>query len=198
MTKRLRGLAIVAMATGLGVLPLMAARPPQGRAAGAGTTTLAEGLKEFQKRLDAYLELRAGLGRNLKPLSTTPSAAELSARQDALAAAIRAARSGVKQGNLVTPVVAAHITRIITADFRRRNPAVENAALKEVPRMPRPIINRSYPADAALPTVPPLLLSDLPQLPDNLQYRFFGRHVAILDGDVQIIIDFVADALPPH
>jgi hypothetical protein len=35
-------------------------------------------------------------------------------------------------------------------------------------------------------------------LPDNLQYRFFGRLVAILDGDVQIIIDYVADALPPH
>jgi len=67
-----------------------------------------------------------------------------------------------------------------------------------VARAPRPVINKTYPADAALPTVPPLLLSELPRLPDNLQYRFFGRHVAILDGDVQIILDFVADALPPH
>ncbi len=44
--------------------------------------------------------------------------------------------------------------------------------------------------------MPPLLLSKLPQLPDNLQYRFFGRHLVILDGDTQIIIDYVANVLP--
>ena len=159
---------------------------------------LSASLKEFEHQLDSYLKLRAELIRKLKPLSTTPDAAELGARQDALAAAIKAARATAKQGDLVNPVVAAHITRIVTADFRRRNAAAEQAALKEVPRAPRPAINRTYPADAALPTVPPLLLSELPRLPDNLQYRFFGRHIAILDGDVQIIVDYVADTLPPH
>ena len=67
-----------------------------------------------------------------------------------------------------------------------------------MPKAPRPVINRTFPEDAALPTVPPLLLSKLPQLPDNLQYRFFGRHLVILDADTQIIIDYVANALPPH
>jgi hypothetical protein len=63
---------------------------------------------------------------------------------------------------------------------------------------PLPGVNRNYPERAALPTVPPLLLAKLPSLPDNLQYRFFGRHVVILDGDVEIVIDYVRDALPPH
>jgi hypothetical protein len=46
--------------------------------------------------------------------------------------------------------------------------------------------------------VPPLLLSTLPRLPDNLQYRFYGRHLVILDGDVQIIVDVIANVLPAH
>jgi hypothetical protein len=46
--------------------------------------------------------------------------------------------------------------------------------------------------------VPPLLLLSLPALPDNLQYRFYGRHLVVLDGDALIIVDYVANVLPPH
>ena len=46
--------------------------------------------------------------------------------------------------------------------------------------------------------MPPLLLRELPRLPDNLQYRFFGRHVVLLDGDTQLIVDYIANVLPPH
>ena len=46
--------------------------------------------------------------------------------------------------------------------------------------------------------MPPLLLSRLPRLPDNLQYRFYGRHVVLLDGDLQIIVDYIPNVLPPH
>lgn len=159
---------------------------------------LAPALKEFQQRLQAYLALRAELGKKLAPLSITPSAPELAARQTALATALRTARAGATQGNLIPPAVQAEIARRVQADFRRRSEETEDAALQEVPKRPRPVINRVYPPDEALATVPPLLLGELPQLPDNLQYRFYGRHVVILDGDVQIIIDYVPDALPPH
>lgn len=204
MTNRVCVLAIIALAATLGVSPGLAApQSPAAKGTGQATATpgsvsLSESLKEFQKQLDGYVKLRGELIRKIRPLSTTPSATDLGVRQAALASAIKAARDGARQGDLINPVVAAHITRIVTADARRRSPAAESAALKEVARAPRPVINKTYPADAALPTVPPLLLSELPRLPDNLQYRFFGRHVAILDGDVQIILDFVADALPPH
>ena len=153
---------------------------------------------EFQQRLNAYLKLREEFSRRLKPLSTTPSAPELTARQEALAAAIRTARKNAKPGDLVPPATAAQIARTCVDDFHFRNPQVKRAALQEVPNAPRPAINRTYPENEALATVPPLLLSKLPQLPDNLQYRFFGRHIVILDGDTQIIIDYVANVLPPH
>ena len=158
---------------------------------------LGAGLKEFQERLNAYLKLRAELSRRLEPLSSAPSAAELAARQEALAAAIRIARKGARPGDLVTPV-AEQIAQICMDDFHFRNPEVKRAALEEVPNAPRPVINRTFPEEAALATVPPLLLSKLPLLPDNLQYRFFGRHIVVLDADTQVILDYVANVLPPR
>jgi hypothetical protein len=158
----------------------------------------AAGMYEFQQRLTAYLKLREELSERLKPLSTTASAADLTARQDALAAALRAARKNARAGDLIPPSVADQIVKVCTEDFHFRNPEVKRAALREVPNAPRPAINRTYPENEALATVPPLLLSKLPILPDNLQYRFFGRHIVILDGDTQIIIDYVANVVPPR
>jgi hypothetical protein len=156
----------------------------------------AAALGEFSKRLKAYLELRQDLGRRLEPMTPTASATDLQARQAALAAALRKARAGAKPGDLIPPDVQMQIRRAVTADFSRRTPATKRAALEEVPTGPLPGINRTYPERAALPTVPPLLLANLPQLPDNLQYRFFGRHIVILDGDVEIVVDYVQNALP--
>jgi hypothetical protein len=156
----------------------------------------AAGLSEFSKRMQAYLRLREDLGKKLERLAPTSNASDLQARQEALASGLRNARAGAKQGDLIPAAVQEQIRKTVIADFRRRTPATKRAALEEVPEGPMPGINAQYPDRAALPTVPPLLLANLPQLPDNLQYRFFGRHVIILDGDVEIVVDYVANAVP--
>jgi hypothetical protein len=164
----------------------------------ARTNPQAASLAEFQKRLDAYLALREDLSKKLKPMSPTADAAQLTTRQESLAAALRTARKNAKQGDLIPAPVAETIAVTVREDFHVRNPQVKKATLEEVPNSPLPTINKMYPAQAALPTVPPLLLEKLPRLPDNLQYRFYGRHVVILDGDTQIITDYIANVLPPH
>jgi hypothetical protein len=177
------------------ILPAVAQTPPRAR---QPINDQAAALQEFQTRLDEYLKLRASLVKNLKPLSSTPSAAELAARQAAFAAALKKARATAKLGDLVPQPVAAQIAKAIRDDFTRRSAADERATFSEVPNALRPAINQTYPKDAALPTVPPLLLLNLPRLPDNLQYRFYGRHLLLLDGDAQIIVDYIANVLPPH
>jgi hypothetical protein len=157
-----------------------------------------EALHDFSQRLNAYLKVREDLGHRLEPLAPTPSASQLQSRQQALAAALRNARRNARVGDLIPPSVQELIRQAVQADLTRRKPADTRAALAEVPEGPVPGINRNYPEQAALATVPPLLLANLPGLPDNLQYRFFGRHVVILDGDVEIVIDYVRNALPPH
>ena len=151
---------------------------------------------DFQKRTQAYLELRQSLAKKLEPLSPTPSASDLQSRQQALAAALRTARANAKQGDLIPMPVQNQIREVVQADFKRREPAAKRATLEEVPQGPLPGINKTYPEQAALPTIPPLLLASLPPLPDNLQYRFFGRHCVLLDGDTEIVVDYVRECLP--
>jgi hypothetical protein len=164
----------------------------------AAATEPEDAIKEFKDRLDGYVELRGRLAKKLKPLSPTASASELATRQEALANAIKTARKGARKGDLIPTSVGAQLRTIVQNDFRQRPVDARNAAFEEVAGTAPPVINRTYPVQAALPTVPPLLLGKLPPLPDNLQYRFLARHLVILDGDTQIIIDYVANALPPH
>ncbi len=161
-----------------------------------GVNRQAAAQDEFQQRLNGYLKLREDLSKKLKPLAPTADTAELTSRQESLAAAIRQSRRGAKRGDLIPEAAATLIRQTIVADFEKRQPSARHAALEEVPKGVVPVINKTYPAKEALPTVPPLLLNNLPRLPDNLQYRFFGRHVVILDGDTQLIIDYIANVLP--
>jgi hypothetical protein len=154
--------------------------------------------QDFQARLKAYLALRDELSKKLKPLSSTPSATELTSRQQSLANAMKAARATAKRGDLVPKLVAEQIATSIAEDFRRRNTVATKGTLKEVPVAAVPEVNKTYPPGDAMPTVPPLLLTNLPPLPDNLQYRFFGRSIVILDGDLQLIADVIPGVLPPH
>jgi hypothetical protein len=163
----------------------------------APSTLSPAALRDFQARLDGYLALRATLAKRLKPLSSAASAAELAARQQALAAAIRAARPRAKPGDLLPPAVANYIKALVAADLQQRRPDEKAGAFEEVAIGPPPVINQLFPAAAALPTVPPLLLNAVPKLPDNLQYRFYDRHVVLLDGDTELIADYILNALPP-
>lgn len=154
-------------------------------------------LKAFEERLEAYLDLRKTLSRKLQPMETTSDATELAGRQKALAAAIAHARREARPGDLIPAEIAAQIKEAVAADLKTREPAARRAALDEVPVVPLRL-NQPFPADAALTTIPPLLLARLPALPDNLQYRFVGRHMALLDGDVHIVLDYVDRVLPPQ
>ena len=59
-----------------------------------------------------------------------------------------------------------------------------------------PAVNTAYPEKAPLATVPPLILVNLPRLPDGLEYRFMGRDLVLRDQPSNLIIDFVPGAVP--
>jgi hypothetical protein len=153
-------------------------------------------LNDFARRLQAYLSLRGELENELQPLSPKVNASELRARRLALAARLRNARMGARHGDLIPLLVQKQIRETVLADLKRRSPAERNVILEEMPTGPLPGINRNYPVGAALPTVSPLLLACLPTLPETLEYRFFSRHVIVLDLDVEIVVDYVANAVP--
>jgi hypothetical protein len=45
-------------------------------------------------------------------------------------------------------------------------------------------------------TMPPAILAALPQMPEELEYRFVGAALVILDPHAHLIADFIPGALP--
>jgi hypothetical protein len=56
-------------------------------------------------------------------------------------------------------------------------------------------INGTYPEGNPLSTVPPNILAVLPRLPDDIQYRFLGRHLILLDTRANVILDRIPFAI---
>ena len=56
-------------------------------------------------------------------------------------------------------------------------------------------VNGRYPDDVPLSTMPPQVLAILPEMPQELEDRFVGRHLVILDSHAHIIADFVSNIL---
>jgi hypothetical protein len=57
-------------------------------------------------------------------------------------------------------------------------------------------VNQRYPDDVPISTMPPDVLQKLPKMPEDLEYRFVGRHLVILDTHAHLIVDFVTNAIP--
>ena len=56
-------------------------------------------------------------------------------------------------------------------------------------------VNMRYPENAPLPTVPPNLLANLPQLPEDLEYRIVGNALMLRDVHANLVIDFIPRAV---
>jgi hypothetical protein len=56
-------------------------------------------------------------------------------------------------------------------------------------------INGIYPEEKPVSTVPPRVLDMLPRLPDDLEYRFLGRHLILFDTRARVILDQIPHAI---
>ena len=84
----------------------------------------------------------------------------------------------------------------VQGDAQTRGVRDAYATMQEVPGNSPPTVNALYPEKAALATVPPLILVNLPRLPDGLEYRFMGRDLILRDREANVIIDFIPGAVP--
>ena len=56
-------------------------------------------------------------------------------------------------------------------------------------------IDGEYPDGKPLSTMPGVLLARLPELPDDIQFRFVGRDLILYDVRANTIIDRIPDAI---
>jgi hypothetical protein len=156
----------------------------------------ARALKDFADRTQAYMELHAKVGKEVRPLEPGATSEAIAQHSRALADALRAARRSAREGDIFTAEVAPQFRRIIRRDLRARDLDEAFAAIQEVPIAVSLHVNQDWPADAARATVPPRLLKSLYPLPPDLEYRFIDRHLVLLDIDAHIIVDIVRDVVP--
>ena len=111
--------------------------------------------------------------------------------------AIRATRPDAREGDFFAPIAAA-----LRRDLRR--------ALRERGLEPRDLIAemRDDAEEGARPplvneplswalgnTMTPSLLAALPELPKELEYRFVGPHLVLIDIDANLVVDILRNAL---
>jgi len=159
-------------------------------------TLASEGaLAAFVDRVEAYVALRTRVEAKLPKFEETRDPVKLTARQRALAAAVIAARSGAKAGDIFGEA-APLITRILRDDFSRRSRADRRALVQDVPAGTRVDANAEYPDGLPVVTIPPGLLRRLPVLPDDLEYRIVGRDLVLLDTTAGLVSDVLRGAVP--
>jgi hypothetical protein len=142
------------------------------------------------------MELHKRLEKDTPPLKKVDDPAKIQASQQALAAAIRGERAGAKQGDIFTPEIAERLRRLIHPEVTGAKGAKTKEAIKEdAPPAVVLKVNAPYTADA-LPTVPPNVLANLPQLPEDLEYRIIGRDLILRDIHANLIVDFVPRIIP--
>jgi hypothetical protein len=161
-------------------------------------TTHQVALADFATRIYRYIDLRGLVMVTVPGLQVSPDPATIRRASDDLAAALRAARAGARQGDIFPPPIAAAFRAIVAGACDEDARALLAGVIEEldVP-MPPATVHGRWPIGTPVPTMPPDLLAALPRLPEWLEYRFVNRDLVLIDIDANLFLDFVPDAIPP-
>ena len=186
-------------------LMLIAAMGPAVLCAGEGKEagSTRPGWAEFEANVQRYMEVRKTAVKPVGELKRKADPGSVIAHEQALAAAIRKARPDAKVGDILTPGARKYFQGLTSKQVRapggaavkdtikQGNPATENegadVALK---------VNGTYPKAAPKSTMPPSLLARYPKLPKELEYRFIGRTLVLLDVAANLIVDYAPQVGP--
>ena len=177
----------------LGMLELLLAGTVLGQSSTAASPE--QITADLQGRAKQYLDFRKQVAGSTPKSNSTP--AKITSAQNDLANKIRVARAGATQGEIFTPEITQYVRRQIASrlsgpDGKRIRASLRHAEPVNITLQ----INQSYPDNVPLQSTPPSLLMSLPQLPTGLEYRLVGKELVIRDVDANIVVDYVANALP--
>ena len=149
-------------------------------------------MADFSTRVSEYFELRRELEKKLPPMTVTDDVSEIRRAIRALAKEIRLARGGAKQGDIFTPTISVEFRRVL---FVEMDANTWEAIMDDNPGQFSHEINGIYPEGKPYSTVPGSILAVLPTLPDDVEYRFLGRHLILLDTLANVILDRIPYAI---
>lgn len=171
--------------------------PPTERVVGPLSEADAQALATMNDRLKDYVELHKKIEAELPRLPESATPEQIDKNQRMLEQKMRQARASAKQGDLFTAEATPVIRRLLAAIFEGpEGRQLMSSILDENPVDMKLTVNGRYPDTVPISSVPPEVLQTLPKLSEDLEYRFIGRHLILLDSHAHTIADFIDDALP--
>jgi hypothetical protein len=158
----------------------------------------AKAIAEFEDEVKEYVELHQKLEKQLPALPNDATPAAIDEHQRALGALIQKARRGAKQGDIFERETRPILRKLLYGIFTGPDGAKLRASMMDENPGPavKLVINGRYPDTIPLSTVPPQVLQTLPQLPEELEYRFIDDRLILLDRHAHIIVDYLTGAVP--
>lgn len=151
-------------------------------------------------RLKQYVELHIKLEEKLPKLPKEATPQQIDKNQRALEKLVREARATAKPGDIFTPEARPVIKRLLATVFGGPDgKQLKASIMDENPVEPATIrltVNARYPDVVPLTSVPPQVLQTLPKLTEDLEYRFVGDWLILLDTHAHVVADYIDDALP--
>lgn len=153
-------------------------------------------IKDFVAHVDAYVTVHKKAEATLPPLPKQTNPQLIDQHERALAKLIQAQRKDAKQGDIFTSDMQALVRRLLRPVFSGPDGAhvraeiLDNEYKGSVTLTP----NGRYPDEVPVSTVPPQVLSNLPKLAEELEYRFVRQNLILFDPHAHIIPDWVPQA----
>jgi len=156
----------------------------------------AELVADFQQRAERYMALHHTLRQDGRTPDQRIDGGQTRAWRIALAGRIRLARQGARQGEVLTPGIAALLRRAMNPLVRGSLSTETRASIRDdAPAKFALHVSGVYPDGASLPTMPPNVLAVLPSLPEGLEYRSVDVHLILRDVDADIVVDYLFNVM---
>jgi hypothetical protein len=161
-------------------------------------TPEAQAVVAFKDRVTEYVALHEKLEATLPKLPDKATPEQVDYNQRTLGTLIKSARRDAKPGDFFSPGIQTMVRRVLKDVLSGPGGGTVKASIMdENPGVPQLLVNERYPSSIPLSTMPPQLLAPLPPLIGELEYRFIGRRLVLVDTEADIILDFTDEVLPP-
>jgi len=152
-------------------------------------------MADFTERVKKYVEVHRRLESKLPSIPKEATPQQIDAHQRALEKAIQSELLKSKAGDFFDKDTRALFRRHLGIAFSGPDGADAKAEIMdEYPGPVRIVINGRYPDTIPISTMPPKALALLPPLPEELEYRFIGDRLILLDVHAHIVIDAIEKA----
>jgi hypothetical protein len=152
----------------------------------------------FVERVNEYVALHKKLEATLPKLPEKATPQQIDQNERELGNKIQAARKNAKRGELFTPEMTVFVKNVMAQVFggpegQKLRSSIMDENVKEMPLR----VNQRFPDVIPISTMPPAILKALPELPEQMQYRFVASQFVLLDSHSHLVADFIPAVLPP-